>query len=270
MFAIVRIIKRLRERGSATPEELMSGIPRRTFYRAVGVLRDAGVVVAEDGAYRWYESAADRVYGSPFEVEQALKHSRVVAAAIQALMKEGFAYSSEEDAGALKYSEEALAHLRTGYRRLYDDYGDARKTKAEIDEAEREFVGQIRARLIASVPAMDTGEVVAENILRDIKEALRGHDPSFLMNLAVKGNEVWSNPYVLGAKELAEPLRQFVSREEQSTVNRDRIGRIVALENQYYDLRFRLEKEASVLPMQVENGTPLKGSCPMCPQVKIK
>jgi DNA-binding transcriptional ArsR family regulator len=265
----VRIIKRLRETGSATPEELISDMPRRTFYRAVGALRDAGVVVVEDGVYRWYESAADRMYGSPFEVEQALKHSTVVAAAIQALMKEGFAYSTEKDAQALKYSEEALAHLRTGYRRLYDDYGEARRIKAEIGEAEAMFVEDVRARLIAAVPELSTVDVVAENVLRDIKEALRGHDPSFLMNLEVKGDEVWSNPRILGTKELAEPLRRVISREEQSTANRERLSKIVALENEYYALRLRLEKEASVLLMQVENGTPLKGSCPICPRVKI-
>jgi hypothetical protein len=125
------------------------------------------------------------------------------------------------------------------------------------------------ARLIGEVPELSTGGVVAENILRDIKEALRGHDPSFLMNLEVKRDEVWSNPHILGAKELAEPLRRFISQEEHSTVNREKCGKIATLENEYYAIRLRLEKETTVLEMQVENGTPLGGSCPICPSVKI-
>ena len=89
------------------------------------------------------------------------------------------------------------------------------------------------------------------------------------MNLQVEGNEVKSNPHNLGRKEYAEPLRRFISQEEQSPMNRERCGKIVALESEYYVLKMKLEKEATTLLMQVENGTPMKGSCKMCPNAKI-
>ncbi|MCJ7609144.1 hypothetical protein MUP00_05685 [Candidatus Bathyarchaeota archaeon] len=270
MDAIVRIARLLREKGSATPEELMSGISRRTFYRAVSVLRDAEVVVLEGGVYQWYDSTAKSVYRNAFEAKLALDHSTRIVTALQSLIAGVFAYSAEKDLlPRVEYSEDALAHLRTGYRRLYEDYGKASNMKREISEGESEFREDVRARLIGALPELSSGGVVADNILRDVKEALRGHDPSFLLNLRVEGDEVRSNPHFLGRKELAEPLRRFISEEEQSTVNRESCGKIVALENEYYVLMRRLEKDAATLLKQVENGTPLKGSCPMCPKARI-
>ena len=89
------------------------------------------------------------------------------------------------------------------------------------------------------------------------------------MNLQVEGDEVKSNPHNLGRKEFTEPLRRFISQEEQSPVNRERCGKIVVLESEYYVLRMKLEKEAATLLMQVENGTPMKGSCKMCANAQI-
>jgi len=268
--AIVRIARLLHEKGSATPEELMSGISRRTFYRAVSVLRDAEVVVLEGRAYQWYDSTAKSVYRNAFEAKLALDHSTRIVTALQSLMAGVFAYSAEKDLlPRVEYSEDALAHLRTGYRRLYEDYGKAGNMKREISEGESEFREDVRARLIGALPELSSGGVVADNILRDVKEVLRGHDPSFLLNLRVEGDEVRSNPHFLGRKELAEPLRRFISEEEQSTVNRESCGKIVDLENEYYVLMRRLEKEAAALVRQVINGTPLKGSCPMCPKARI-
>ena len=52
-------------------------------------------------------------------------------------------------------------------------------------------------------------------------------------------------------------------------MNRERCGKIVVLESEYYDLRMKLEKEAATLLMQVENGTSMKGSCKICANAQI-
>lgn len=271
--SIARIIKILRAEGSLSPGDLKKkvGMPRRTFYRALSALRDGGVVVKEGERYYWYEFVDTRRYGSEFEANQALKHSRNIASGLKHIMGRSGTYFVEGDLMPnAEYAEPALMHLRTGYSGTYEVFEKAENIRGQVNKKEREFEDGIKARLLASSLQPQYPEHVAKIVHNDIKEVLRGRKPYFLTNLHVEGEKVCSGAYTfLAESEMFEQLKHLIMKEEASKENKEICRRIVELENKYYNLRQIFEREIESLIMQVENGTPLKGSCQLCPRVKI-
>ena len=273
LVSIARIIKILRAEGSLSPGDLIKkvDVPKRTFYRALNALMDGGVVVKDGGRFYWYEFLDTRVYESEFEADQALKHSRNVALGLKHIIGRSMGYVVEgEVMPKAEYVEPALMHLRTGYSGTYEVFEKVEKVKGQVNKKEREFEEGVKARVLASSLQVQHPEHVAEIVLHDIKEVLRGRKPYFLTNLHVEGEKVESGAYAFLAKrEMFEPLKHFIMEEESSKENRESCKRIVELENICYTLRQKFEREIESLIMQVENGRPLKGSCQVCPRVKI-
>jgi len=57
--------------------------------------------------------------------------------------------------------------------------------------------------------------------------------------------------------------------QEADIENRESCGIMINLGASYYKLRQSLEKEVKMLISIVENGSPLRGKCQLCPKVKI-
>lgn len=273
LVSIARIIKILRAEGSLSPGDLMKkvGMPKRTFYRALNELMDWDVVIKDGGRYYWYEFTDTKRYESEFEANQALKHSKNIVSGLKHIMGRSTSYFVEGDSKPkAEYVEPALMHLRTGYSGIYEVFEKAEKTEGQVNKKEREFEEGIKARFLASSLQLQYAEHVAKIVLNDIKDSLRGRKPFFLTNLRVEGEKVTSGVYTFSVEvEMFEPLKRFIINEESSKENRESCGRIVDLENKYYTLTQKFKKEIEFLIMQVENGIPLKGSCQVCPRIKI-
>ena len=148
--------------------------------------------------------------------------------------------------------------------------------KKQISIEEQKFKEGVKAKLLALSIQLSYPQHVTEIVLEDIKESLRGHAPYFLPKLRVEGEELRSGAYILAKLESEEAkketltiLRKFVTKEEKLKENREKCGKIVELESKYYTLNRSVEIDLESLIMQVENGTSLKGSCEMCPKIKI-
>jgi hypothetical protein len=96
-----------------------------------------------------------------------------------------------------------------------------------------------------------------------------GREPSFLDSLKVVGDEVRSIGYSLAKKDAFDELRKFILEQEADIENRESCGIMINLGASYYKLRQSLEKEVKMLISIVENGSPLRGKCQLCPKVKI-
>lgn len=277
LVSVSGIIRTLREKGGLSTRDLFADVggSRRTFFRALSALKEAGVVVKVGEKYYWYEFVEERVYGSAFEAEQALHHSRIIVSGLNYILQRG-RYSVEGELRSREeFKERALMHLRTGYPEIYRVYERAEGAREEAFVEERRVRDGIKARLPASLQVAEP-EYVAEIIVEDIKEDLTGRAPRFLPRLRVEGGEVRCAPYTLIPSEAYdEPmgafgeLRSFITREESEEGNRGSCGRILNLANRYYNLRQTFEHEIEDLIAMVESGTPLRGRCRLCPKVRI-
>ena len=279
--AVTEIVKILREEGSMNKAKLMNkvGATRRTFYRTLKALREAGVVLEEGGICYWHEFLETRVYRSDFEAEQALKHSKNVALSLKDRLY-GRRYHLEGDLmPELKYKTSALMHLRIGYVNVYRVFEEAEAIRHRINQRRSE----LKKRIMAKLPSIKTESKIeleinpdnmAEIISEDIISVLRKRDSFFFNNLKIKDGIVESGRYTLGKnfheKDAFEVLTNFIKEEEASIANRKVCRKIVNIENQHYELSQMFEKEIETLITLVENGTPLKGKCDYCPKVKIK
>ena len=70
-------------------------------------------------------------------------------------------------------------------------------------------------------------------------------------------------------KDAVDELRKFILEQEADIENRESCGIMINLGASYYKLRQNLEKEVKMLTSIVENGSPLRGKCQLCPKVKI-
>ena len=52
-------------------------------------------------------------------------------------------------------------------------------------------------------------------------------------------------------------------------MNRENCGIMIDLGASYYKSRQSMEKEVKKLILMVENGSPLRGKCQLCPKIKI-
>ena len=171
-------------------------MPKKTFYRALNTLQEAGVVITKDGKHYWYEFLDTRVYRNRLEAELALEHSENVASGLKYLLGTGGTYVLE---GELmpdpEYVEFALLHLKTGYNATFKIFQKAESVRNQATQLEIELEKEIKAKLLASSLQTQYPENVTKIILSDVKEVLRGHEPYFLKDVRVQDKEVKSGSY---------------------------------------------------------------------------
>ena len=92
---------------------------------------------------------------------------------------------------------------------------------------------------------------------------------AFLESVKTVGDEGKSIGYTLAKKDAFDELRKFILEQEADIENRESCGIMINLGASYYKLRQSLEKEVKMLISIVENGSPLRGKCQLCPKVKI-
>jgi len=266
------ILKVLDEGGPLTRSQVMelTKIPKGTIDRYLWVLVELERV--ERINKKKYALHSDvYIYENKTDRDLALSHSKNVASGLEHLLRKG-SYSVRDDSvSGDKYEECALMHLRTGYRELYAVFEKAAAFESDVEQEEKRLMDAVKRRLISlSLPTKTLNpENVARVVYEDIKAALTGHDAGFLSNLGVDGGRVMSGGCSLAGEDVAEQVRNFIRKEEASEENRESVNRIAETENKYCDLRRKFGKEMDALIMRVENGTPLQGSCQMCPRVKV-
>jgi DNA-binding transcriptional ArsR family regulator len=273
LSAVVNIIQYLRQNASASPEELLAkaGAKSRTFYRALNALQEAGVVVKrDDGRQYWYEYVEAWVFKNKFEAELVLNHSKNVAKGLRFLIGEEKQYFEEENINLNKeYLDYAIMHLNTGYPEIFQNYSKAEKARKEMNEEELKAKERIHEKILTSYKVLYP-EHISYIILEDIKEVLIGRAPQFLQGLKIEGGEIKSMGYTLAKKEAYKELKKFIMKEEVNEENRNSCGNILNLGTRYYNLEKDLQIEIDTLIMMVENGTPLRGRCKLCPKLKIE
>ena len=270
--AVTKIIRYLREKGAASSEELSMnvGARTRTYYRALNSLLEAEVVIKrEDGFYSWYEFMEYMTFHNELEAREALNHSRNIAKGLRFLVREEKGHIIDANYAVDKsYLEHAIMHLKTGYPEVYKDYYQTEKDREDILDAEERAMKRIRSDILVSHQVLYPEHLVFI-ILEDIKGTLTGRAPSFLESVKVVGDEVMSIGYSLAKKDAFDELRKFIFEQEADIENRESCGVMINLGASYYKLRQSLEKEVKMLISIVENGSPLRGKCRLCPKVKI-
>jgi hypothetical protein len=209
-----QIIVALREK-SLTSKDLQkeSKVPERTMYRCLDELKALGLVIDKDDRHFWYENAATRVFSNESEKENALKHSRFLVTGLKSVFRE-FPFLDMIYRDLLPrrdYEKNWLEHMNTGYPQLFQDYERLMRTKEEIAKEENKFIEDIVKKLSANNINTLSPEDLGKIILYDIREVLRGHDPSYLINLKVNGEYTESNPFRLGPKEMFETFKSFIT-----------------------------------------------------------
>jgi predicted transcriptional regulator len=272
----VELIKALRE-GPVKSAKLLEQVKasRRTFYRVLSALKDAGVAKEIDGYYYWYEHLDVEKYSSDFEAKQALNHSVTVAAGLQYMLPcTGRYYVEGKPEADREYVSYALAHLKTGYLEFYEVSKKTEEIRKRMVDGENQFIEKVKQRILSTQLKLleDTKEVTAENlgknICEDIKESLRGRKPRNLESLRIEEDLVYSGLYKLSGKEEFDSIKRLTEAEEASKKHVEDCRRIVELENEYYIQMKHFEKSVKTLIMKVLNGTPLKGKCDLCPKLE--
>ena len=270
--AVTKIIKYLREKGAASSEELSMnvGARTRTYYRALNSLLEAEVVIKrEDGFYCWYEFMEYMTFHNELEAREALNHSRNIAKGLRFLIGEEKGHIIDVNYAVDRgYLEHAIMHLKTGYPEVYKGFYQAEKDREDILDAEARAMKRIRGDVLVSHQVLYPEHLVFI-ILEDIKGTLMGREPSFLESVKIVGDEVKSIGYSLAKKDAVDELRKFILEQEADIENRESCGIMINLGASYYKLRQSLEKEVKMLISIVENGSPLRGKCQLCPKVKI-
>ena len=271
LVAVTKIIKILREKGAASPEELMTSVGgrTRTYYRALKSLLQAGVVIRrEDGFYCWYEFVEYVTFDNELEAKEALNHSRNVAKGLRFLIGEEKGYAVDDDFVDGNLLNYAILHLKTGYPGIFKDHFQAEKARDRVLDVEERTKDRIRSKIPASHQVLYPEHLVFI-ILEDIKGGLTGRATSFLEGLEIVGDEVRSAGYTLDKKDAFDAIKKFISDQEADVVNRDSCGIMIDLGASYYKSRQNLEKEVKKIILMVENGSPLRGKCQLCPKIKI-
>lgn len=270
--AVTKIIRYLREKGAASSEELSMnvGARTRTYYRALNSLLEAEVVIKrEDGFYCWYEFMEYVTFHNELEAREALNHSRNIAKGLRFLIGEEKGHIIDVNYAVDRgYLEHAIMHLKTGYPEVYKDFYQAEKDREDILDAEARAMKRIRSDVLVSHQVLYPEHLVFI-ILEDVKGTLMGREPSFLESVKIVGDEVKSIGYSLAKKDAFDELRKFILEQEADIENRESCGIMINLGASYYKLRQSLEKEVKMLISIVENGSPLRGKCQLCPKVKI-
>lgn len=272
LVSIIKTIKAMRAEGSMSPSELKRKVsmPKRTFYRGLKTLTESGVVINKDGKYYWYDFLDTRTYTSEFEANNALNHSENIASGLKHLIFHESTFIEGELVPDPEYTEYALIHLKIGYAEIHKIYEKAQKIRKQIDEKEKEFREKAKERLLASSLEVLYPDNVVEIIVSDIKEINRGRNPYFLNNLRIEGEQVKSGAYSsLVRPEIFEPFKHYIIEEETNSENKEMCGEIVLLESKHYELKKKFDDYVNNLIKQVENGTPLKGTCQLCPKIRI-
>ncbi|MCK4952886.1 hypothetical protein KAS14_03805 [Candidatus Bathyarchaeota archaeon] len=145
-----------------------------------------------------------------------------------------------------------------------------------MDDLEHGFTEEVKNRLLSTSLKLlenrrsEVAKAIAERVSHDIKDTLRGRKPQFQKKLEVHEDDTMKiGAYTLDSKNEFEPIRQFVLQEEKAKGNTDVCKKIVEFENEYYNLRKIFEDTALSLIRQVQNGTPMRGKCGLCPKVKV-
>ena len=270
--ALSLIVTALRKRSLSSKDlQKETKIPERTMFRVLDELKAAGLIVDIDGRHFWYENAATKVFSNESEKKHALDHSRFLVSGLKSVFREfPFVDMIYRDLQPrIEYEKNWLAHMNSGYPLLSQDYERLMRTKEEINKEENKFIEDIVKKLSINNINTSSPEDLGKIILYDIREVLRGHDPSYLINLKVNSEYAESNPFRLGPREMFETLKSFITSEEKSDENVRSCRKIIAQENSYYDLRIRLETDLTELMKKVENGVPLGGRCIIClPEIK--
>ena len=266
--AVGRIIRILRMKGSMRPKDLLAEtmFPRKTFYRALNMLKDVGVVVKEEGEYCWYEHSGARIFESEFEAKLALDHSKKIALGFKQILQRG-KYASEGISNVEKYAEYGLNHLETGYVKNYESYEKTNIIVGMLERNEKELKEEIRSRLPSEVFRENTTYFV-DFILNDLRRIFEGREPRLLSRIEILGDGFKLDGHIFSKVDY-NVVEDFVNSEMMNENNRIRYGAIADLINQYRNTRNSFEEEITELISQVDNGTPLRGRCPLCPKIRI-
>jgi len=259
------VLKALEKEGPLQRSQIMNlaKIPKGTIDRYLWVLKELKCIEKIGRKYVLHSDIL--IYENKTDRDLALNHSKNIALGLKFIIRPPDSISFEGS----PYVEYALKHLKTypPYRRIYETFESSENARKQLIEEENQFKGNVKARLLSSSLHVLYPDNVAEIVLEDIKEVLRGRQPLFLLNIKVEGEDVKSQGWILAKKEMLKQVKQFVKTEEDSKDNLESCKRMMELENKYNTARQELVKEIEGLILQVENGMPLMGSCTCCPRV---
>jgi len=268
--ALVQIVGIIRKRGEVSSHELLeklSRLKKRTFWRALNALERAELVKQKErGVYVWYV----HVFENEAELRAHLRHSRKLIPGLKSLYRAYKVKDLTEGEATPAYVTCAQMHLRTGYEKIYDIYKKSQRKKVEIQRKEKQFFETVNERLgkLSLLRGIVYPDTVAKVMLDDIKSVLRSGKPSF--TLSIEGDEVKADKHVLGKKEAADQLKEFIEKEEASAENRNLCSQILKLARKYCEHVSKLEREVNHLILKVENAEPLLGTCDLCPKLMVK
>ena len=268
-MAIVDILRLLKTEGPMPAERLRvkTGASKKTFYRALGTLKDAELIVDKDGLYYYFEDISAGVYKTKADHEVALRHSEKIVVGLIDLVSgsETQRTSAKEE----RYRAYALMHIKTGYLEASELYQKLESMKENIETEKQALREEFKGNLVKTFPSgLLHPEHAFTVVYEDIMSFLRGGKRTFLDSFQVQDQKVTCEGYILADGKIARRLKTFLEQEE-SKENLD-YRKIARLENQYFEAKAKFDKEMELLKLRVENGTPLQGRCTICPNITFR
>jgi DNA-binding Lrp family transcriptional regulator len=269
-MSIKEIVSILRSGGPIAASDLLpkTKASRKTVYRALDTLKEAGIVVEKGGLYYFFQDADVRVYETRSDYELALKHSEKLVPGLEYLM---LSSTGKEHGEKERSGESVVMHLKTGYPEIYklSEKVDSVRTsiKTEKRDFRQKFEEKLRKEFSSGLLYPEYSFII---VYEDIMNVVRGSERVFLDNFQVENHRVTCGGYTLAKEHLAETLKKFLEDQEVATTNMDHCRKIAELQNGYFEAKSEFDKQAELLKHQVENGTPLQGRCSICPNVKIR
>ncbi|MEJ5327729.1 MAG: hypothetical protein WHU54_05720 [Candidatus Bathyarchaeia archaeon] len=226
------VIETLKDGEKSWSDLLKLGIPKKTLER---LLKDYliywGLVRKEGNYYVWYEYI--RTYQNAQEYNIALEHSKRVVPEFLILL----CFSSFNTPNNLCHN--AKEHLKTGYPKIYEkllkieEFIKERKKQEQEKSKNDIFEEAERIRMEwLSIGGLLMGKC-------DFAEQITKNDSSWKYNIE---------------NEIRRSCDMFYMKGANKNV---------------IDLFAELARDVLLLASKVENGEPLKGKCPLCPEIRI-
>ena len=243
-----RLIKRKRildiiKEGPKTTSQILNltkkiKYPRATVIRILHEFETLKLIKKIEGFWYWCEY--HREFANIKEYEIMLEHSKGLIPGLQAILTSIFGLEEKHDEKSIKLKEYAEQHLITGYPTVYSKIREFRKANQESKERIAKYLASLQDKLCFIITSLKPIE---------IKPLYPG---MFAMTYA-------ASPIIEAkTKEEALEFRKIldsITKEEESKLLRI-----------YKDL----SGEVCAIILKVEHGTPLKGKCDACPQIKMK
>lgn len=249
-------------------EEGYSLVSRKRIERHLIQLQKWTLVEKREGKWYWYEYL--RTYDSREELEDDLKHSRL-------LLRD----ATQKDSQKIDLEYKPLRdHIRSGHLPIYDIYKEVKALQRRLAQKKERLDWLIKGKIMKKglIPKKEKFQETKSVNQNRIREIINLHNRGQLRSdpddiVEDKGRIVHSHnradafalSTAVNLGEVKQLLRDIANCDKVNKASKS-FNRV---QEELWEKNSELDEEVSYLKKKVEHGEPLRGSCFLCPKVRI-